>query len=129
MGRTHHGSNTPVCDSKSADHFLPVGEGRETTIIDYRPARFIRRRHVQQVLACPCKEHIVVADGPVKLGEGGGNYGPGFVAHLMVNRALDAIPFYRMEKQFKRLGIPMARSTMVSLFFLCAALSHRGELP
>lgn len=105
----------PKC-GKGADSFVPVGEGRETVVFEYVPAKFIRRKHHQQVLACPCKEHIIVAKGPVKLGEGGGNYGPGFVAHLMVSRALDAIPFYRMEKQFKRLGIPMARSTMVNLF-------------
>ena len=105
----------PKC-GKAADSFVPVGEGRETVVFEYVPAKFIRRKHHRQVLACTCKEHIIVAKGPVKLGEGGGNYGPGFVAHLMVSRALDAIPFYRMEKQFKRLGIPMARSTMVNLF-------------
>ena len=110
----------PVCN-REAEEFTVVGEGRETIVFEYVPARFIRRRHLQQVLACPCKEHIVVAKGPVKLGEGGGNYGPGFVAHLMVSRALDAIPFYRMEKQFQRLGIPMARSTMVTLFHRYAA--------
>ena len=110
----------PEC-GKGAEEFVPVGEGRETTVFEYVPAKFIRRRHHRQVLACPCKEHIIVAKGPIKLGEGGGNYGPGFVAHLMVSRALDAIPFYRMEKQFKRLGIPMARSTMVELFHRYAA--------
>jgi len=110
----------PVCN-REAEEFTPVGEGRETIIFEYVPARFIRRRHLQHVLACPCKEHIVVAKGPIKLGEGGGNYGPGFVAHLMVSRALDAIPFYRMEKQFQRLDIPMARSTMVTLFHRYAA--------
>ena len=110
----------PEC-GKDAEDFVAVGEGRETVVFEYVPAKFIRRVHNQQVLACPCKEHIIVAKGPVKLGEGGGNYGPGFVAHLMVSRALDAIPFYRMEKQFKRLGIPMARSTMVELFHRYAA--------
>ena len=107
--------NCPEC-GKNAEDFVVVGEGRETVVFEHVPAKFIRRVHHQQVLACPCKEHIIVAEGPIKLGEGGGNYGPGFVAHLMVSRALDAFPFYRMEKQFKRLGIPMARSTMVELF-------------
>ena len=110
----------PEC-GKSAEEFVTVGEGRESVVFEYVPANFIRRVHHQQVLACPCKEHIIVAKGPVKLGEGGGNYGPGFVSHLMVSRALDAIPFYRMEKQFKRLGIPIARSTMVELFHRYAA--------
>ena len=98
------------------DKFVPVGDGRETIVFEYVPAKFIRRVHIQQVMACPCKEHIIIAKGPVKLGNGGGNYGPGFVAQVMVSRALDAIPFYRQEKQFKRLGIPMARSTMGNLF-------------
>jgi transposase len=106
----------PNCGLDSSE-FTSIGQGRETIVFEFVPARFVRHRHIQEVLGCPsCKQHIVVAKGPVKLGEGGGNYGPGFVAHLMVARALDAIPFYRMEKQFQRLDIPMARSTMVTLF-------------
>jgi len=109
------GPECPEC-GRGRDDFAPVGEGRQSVIYEYIPAKFVRREHYQEVLACPCGEHMAVAKGPVKLGEGGGNYGPGFVSHLMVSRAGDAIPFYRMEKQFQRLGIPMARSTMVQVF-------------
>jgi transposase len=44
------------------------------------------------------------------------------MARLIVAKCCDSIPFYRIKKQFKRLGVPMARSTMTSLFH-CA-----GEL-
>ena len=109
------GPDCPTC-GKDRDEFRPVGEGRRTTIYEFIPASFRREEHIQQVLACPCGEHIVVADGPPRVGDGGGSYGPGFISQVMVSRTADAIPFYRMEKQFKRLGIPIARATMVGLF-------------
>lgn len=44
------------------------------------------------------------------------------MAYLVVCKCCDSLPFYRLEKQFKRLGVPIARSTMTELF-------HRiGEL-
>ena len=109
------GPDCPGC-GKPQDAFQPVGEGRRTQLYEYIPASFRREEHIQQVLACPCGEHIVVADGPRRVGDGGGNYGPGFISQVMVSRTADAIPFYRQEKQFKRLGIPIARATMVGLF-------------
>ena len=109
------GPECPEC-GRDREDFAPVGDGRQSVTYEYIPAKFIRQKHYQEVLACPCGEHMVVAEGPAKLGEGGGNYGPGFVSHLMVSRSADAIPFYRMEKQFQRLGIPIARSTMVGVF-------------
>ena len=105
----------PAC-GKGRDGFRDLGEGRRSVIFEYVPATFRREEHVRQVLACPCGEHITVADGPVRIGEGGGNYGHGFVSQIMVSRTADSIPFYRMEKQFKRMGIPIARATMVGLF-------------
>jgi len=105
----------PEC-GRELDQFKQLGDGKQTVVYEYVPGRLIRREHCQETLACPCGEHIVTADGPRKVGEGGGNYGPGFISHVMVTRAGDAIPFYRMERQFKRLGIPIARATMVKLF-------------
>jgi transposase len=37
---------------------------------------------------------------------------PGLLAHVITTKFVDAVPFYRQEGQFKRLGIEIPRSTM-----------------
>jgi transposase len=98
-----------------------LGSTKPSSIIEYVPGYLRRRTFLRQTLACTCGEYVVTAPVPDKVFDKT-QYGPGFMAHLIVAKCCDSIPFYRMEKQFKRLGVPMARSTMTSLF-------HRaGEL-
>ncbi len=104
----------PSC-GRPAEEFKTVGQGERTEVWEYIPGRFELQEHFQETLACPCGEHLVTAPGPLRVVEGG-SYGPGFIANLLVSKGADSIPFYRMEKQFKRLGIPVARATMVGLF-------------
>ncbi|MCG8614686.1 MAG: transposase, partial [Desulfobacterales bacterium] len=37
---------------------------------------------------------------------------PGLLAHILTAKFADALPFYRQEKQFTRIGIELGRSTM-----------------
>jgi transposase len=37
---------------------------------------------------------------------------PGLLAHVMTAKFVDALPFYRQEKQFIRLGVDLSRATM-----------------
>ena len=104
----------PKCGT-SGTEFKTVGTGQQTEIWEYIPARFERQVHLQETLACPCGEHLVTAPGPARVVDGG-SYGPGFISHLLVSKGCDSLPFYRMERQFMRLGIPVARATMVRLF-------------
>jgi transposase len=104
----------PHC-GRPGTEFKAVGDGVKTDLWEFIPAHFEREEHVQETLACPCGQHIVTAPGPARVVPGG-NYGPGFIANLLVSKGSDSIPFYRMEKQFLRLGIPVARATMVRLF-------------
>ena len=39
---------------------------------------------------------------------------PSLVSHILTSKFADALPFYRQEKQFKRLGVSLARGTMAS---------------
>jgi len=39
---------------------------------------------------------------------------PGLLAHILTGKFADALPFYRQEKQFLRLGVELPRSTMCS---------------
>lgn len=113
----HKVNRTCLCPKcgRSGDEFKQVGKGQQTGVYEYIPARFEMQEHFQETLACPCGEHMVTAPGPIRVVDGG-SYGPGFIANLLVSKGADSIPFYRMEKQFKRLGIDVARATMVGLF-------------
>ena len=98
----------------------PAGT-KQSEEYDYVPGYFRRKLHQRETLACTCGEHIVTAPAPPRVDDRG-LYGHGFIAHLVVQKCGDSLPIYRIEKQFKRLGIPMSRSTMTELF-------HRaGEL-
>lgn len=102
----------PRCDG-SAD--APLGEGKRTTIYEYVPGYFVRQEHVQEKLACRCGEYIATAEPPPRALDKS-QYGAGFIAHLIVMKCADSIPLHRLAKQYQRLGIPMARSTLTDLF-------------
>ncbi len=101
---------------KCGNHALtPLGDGRSTVVFEYVPAKLVRMEHVQEVLRCRCGEHVVTAPGAPKVVEQG-RYGASFLAHLVTAKCVDSIPLYRVEKDFKRQGVPVSRSTMNDLF-------------
>lgn len=106
----------PQCGG-TADRAL--GEGKHTTEYEYIPGRFILRDHVQEKLACRCGQYIATAPPPSRPIDKS-LYGVGFVAHLVTMKCADSIPLYRLAKQYQRLGIPMARSTLTGLFHAAA---------
>jgi transposase len=108
-----------VCPKCGGSDFRPLGSGKSSVLWEYVPAQVVRQVHIQEKLACRCGEHIVTAEGPARVTEGG-SYGPGFHAHVVTSKCLDSLPLHRLEKQFKRLGIPVARATLVGLFHASA---------
>ena len=107
----------PICGG-SKFTFLGFEESVE---YEFVPAHFKRVIHKREKKACTCGEHIVIAPSPVRVGEGV-LYGPGMHAHVVVSKCLDSLPLYRIEKQFERLGIPIARSTLCDIFHRLAVL-------
>jgi transposase len=108
----------PKCDGSE---FSELGNEKPSSVIEYVPGYFRKRTYLREKLVCACGQFIVTAPVPDKVFDRT-QYGPGFMAHLVVSKCCDSLPLYRIEKQFKRLGVPMARSTMTALF-------HRvGEL-
>lgn len=103
------------CPKCGSDELKKLGEGKISTVIEYIPAHLERQVHVQETLACPCGEYVVTADGPIKPVEGG-HYGPALMANVVTGKCVDSIPLYRMEKQFKRAGLNMSRSSLCNLF-------------
>ena len=109
------------CPKCGRDKLKRVGTGKPTVEWEYVPGYFRRRVHVRETLACPCGQHIVAASGPQRVADRV-QYGPGFIAFIVVAKCGDSIPIYRLEKSFKRLGVPVARSTMTDLFHRAAEL-------
>lgn len=103
-----------ACPQCGNDKLAPLGDGKVTTVFEFVPARFIRREHVQEVLRCRCNGYVVTAPGAPKVIEKG-RYGSSFLAHLAVAKCADHLPIYRLEKDFARQGVPIARSTMNDL--------------
>ena len=105
----------PECSSKD----LAAGESSSRVDYDYVPGYFRRRVHQQEVLVCPCCQTRVVAEAPPRPFDKS-PYGPGLIAHVVVQKCACSVPIYRLEKQFQWLGIPLSRSTMTDLFHMAA---------
>ena len=108
-----------VCPKCGGHEFSPLGPGKATAVYEYVPGRFERQLHVQEKLRCRCGETILTAEGAPKVYEKA-EYGPGFHAHVIVSKVADAIPHHRLEKQCRRSGVPIRRSTLGDLFHRAA---------
>lgn len=107
-----------ACPTCGPDTLKPVGAGKESVEYEYVAGFFRRRVHRRETLACTTCRHIVTAPAPDRISDKTA-YGPGFVAHLITAKCGDSLPIYRLEKQYAREGVPIARSTMNDLL-------HRG---
>jgi transposase len=103
------------CPKCGGAELKQVGAGKESYEWDYIPGRFRRRRHMRETRACTCGQYIVTAPGPDHSVENT-RYGDGFRAYIVTSKCADAMPLYRLAKQFARLGIPIPRSTLTDLF-------------
>ncbi len=88
--------------------------------LDYVPAKLKVQRHVRYKYACRNCEGVESDQGAVKIASlppqiiPQGIVSPGLLAHMLTAKFVDALPFYRQEKQFERLGVDISRSTMTS---------------
>jgi transposase len=94
-----------------------IGE-EESEKLDIIPARMQVIRHIRYKYACKNCEGVE-SDGPtVKIAPTPvqiipkGIATPGLVAHILTAKFEDALPFYRQEKIFDRLGVDIPRPTM-----------------
>lgn len=104
-----------TCHLCGGTNFRSVGTGKPSEIWSYVPGHFRRVIHTREVVACRCGGCVLTAPAPERWAEKT-RYDASFVAHLVVSKCLIVTPLYRLEQSFKRLGIPIARSTMNELF-------------
>lgn len=109
------------CSKCGKDELKAVGDGAPSVVYDYVAAHFRKRIYLRETLSCTCGDYIVTAPCPEKLIDRS-PYAPSFIAHLVVAKCDDGIPLYRLEKQYARCGVPIARSTMTDLFHRAAEL-------
>ena len=87
--------------------------------LDYVPAKIQVERHIRYKYACPVCEGVDDEGAPtVKIAPVPAQLLPksmataGLVAHIVTSKYEDALPLYRQEKIFSRLGIDLCRATM-----------------
>ncbi|WP_255408564.1 transposase [Archangium sp. Cb G35] len=108
-----------MCPECGSDELKALGQGRTTVVYEYIPARLERQVHVQETLACACGKGVVTAPAPPKVVDRG-EYGPGFIAHVVGSKCADSMPLHRLAQRLERGGVPMSRSTLTDLFHLAA---------
>ncbi len=108
-----------VCPCCGSLDLKPLGLGRTTIQYEYIAPRFERQVHIQETLACSCGQGIVTAPAPPKVVDRG-EYGPSFIAHVVVSKCADAMPLYRLAQRVERACVPMSRSTLTDLFHRAA---------
>jgi len=89
-----------------------------TEILEYRPGKLYVKRYVRPrytYLDDQQEKKFAIADLPT-LPITQGKAGPCLLAHLLISKFEDHIPFYRWVKQLRREGIKIAESTVKGWF-------------
>lgn len=96
-----------------------IGES-VTEILEYTPGKVYVKRYVRpkyvQPHPDPAKDQQVVVAPLPSFPIPSGNAGPSLLAHLMISKYVDHLPFYRQVQMFKRVGIKLSESTISGWF-------------
>ena len=86
-----------------------------TEILEYTPGKFYVEKYIRPKYVFPKEEKIVIGALP-SFPIPRGNAGAGLLAHLLISKFVDHLPFYRQVQQFKRQDIDIAESTISGWF-------------
>lgn len=95
--------------------------GKEVTEqLDFIPARLIVKEHIRYKYGCRCcKRHVATAPLPSQPIDKA-LAGSGLLAEVLVNKYQDALPLYRQQQRWARLGYELPRSTLCDWVMQCA---------
>lgn len=95
-----------------ANHLMKkIGE-EVSEKLDIVPAKFKVIRTIREKYACgDCEEGVKMAPIPAQILPKS-NAAPGLLAYLVTAKYVDAMPLYRLEKSFQRIGVDLPRITM-----------------
>jgi transposase len=86
-----------------------------TEVLEYKPGMLYVTQYVRPKYVLPNEEGIVIGQLP-SLPIPRGNAGAGLLAHLIVSKFVDHLPFYRQVQMIKRQGVTLAESTINDWF-------------
>ena len=110
----------PICPDCSGEAFRKIADDISETL-EYIPSSFKVIRHIRPRCACINCEKIVQAY-PASKPIAKGIAGPGLLAHILVQKYCNHLPFYRQSEIYAREDIELSRSTMASWAGNSAAL-------
>jgi transposase len=102
----------PKCPSCGGEKFRTISNDTSETL-EYIPSSFKVIRYNRPRCACVLCETIVQAYPPAAAIDKG-KAGPGLLAHILVQKYCNHLPFYRQSQIYDREGIELSRSTMAS---------------
>ena len=90
--------------------FVEKGEEKVVQLI-FIPASFKLEIHHVKTYECPRCGAVRQSDGPIPLFDG--SYAsPSLISGIMNAKFINAMTYYRLEKEFQSLGVPLKRATM-----------------
>ena len=105
----------PCCASKLQCIGKDVSEQ-----LDFIPAKLIAKEHIRYKYACQrCRQYMVTAPMPEQPIDKG-LAGSGLLAEILINKYEDALPLYRQQQRWARLGYELPRSTLCDWVMQCA---------
>lgn len=88
--------------------------------LDFIPAQLYVKQQVRYKYACRCCQSVVVTAKMAEQPIAKGMAGSGLLATLLIDKYEDALPLYRQEQRWKRLGYEITRSTLCDWVSQCA---------
>ncbi|WP_227753901.1 MULTISPECIES: IS66 family transposase [Ramlibacter] len=113
LRRVEHRHEPESTDCACGAAMVRVGEDVSERL-DIIPAEFFVHRHIYGKWACRCCQTLVQPSAVPELIEGG-IAASGFVAHTLISRFVDHVPYYRQETINARSGVHTPRSTLSSI--------------
>ena len=109
-----HALDEPDCQCEHCQGALAEMGEKISEQIDLVPLTVRVIRHIRKTYHCPnCEGGFKTAPLPAQPIPGS-IASPGTLAHLAVNKYINGMPLYRQESEFKRLDIPLTRSTLAA---------------
>jgi transposase len=110
----------PKCPECGNEEFRKIADDVSETL-EYIPSSFKVIRHIRPRCVCINCEKVVQAY-PSSKPIAKGMAGAGLLAHIIVQKYCNHLPFYRQSEIYDREGIDLSRSTMASWAGQCSAL-------
>jgi transposase len=141
----HHEPDDTTCPTPDCGRAMSrIGEDVSERL-DIVPAEFFVHRHIYGKWACRCCERLVQQPAAPHIIDGG-MPASGLLAHTLISRFVDHLPYYRQETINARSGVHTPRSTLAAWsgragaaleplweahkrFVLTAAVLHADETP